>query len=393
MFERMLVGKIENRITVGIVCFVGIMVLLGWAAINEGGRMASLEDTYHARAIEQGAMLFAGNCSRCHGTDGRGLAGYAPGLNSPAFFGHDFYPEITSQVAPLEAEKTNLLAESDLAETTDERRTEIAARIQEIDQDIAILNQPRLDALTAVVSQGYDPSRPDRLKNLGWVGTRDAFILTTLIHGRPTSINYWPRGAMPAWSQTAGGPLRMDQLEDLVAYIQNWDKADQWTPDDLFAVKQFAIEPADPGPLEAQIQQLIESGGTPFEPIGTDVQAILASLEGVTGDAARGSVLYHNAESSANGTKLACSGCHIQGSNGTGPMTDGTFTRVETSRLQDAALAGYTPEQYLVESIVLPGRYVVPGFQNLMIANFGDNLSTQDIADLLAYLETMTQPQ
>jgi len=41
MFERMLVGKIENRITVGLISFVLTMVFLGWAAINEGGRMAA----------------------------------------------------------------------------------------------------------------------------------------------------------------------------------------------------------------------------------------------------------------------------------------------------------------------------------------------------------------
>jgi mono/diheme cytochrome c family protein len=382
MFERMLVGKIENRITVGIVCFVGIMVLLGWAAINEGGRMASLEETYHARSIEQGAALFASNCVTCHGPDGRGLAGYAPGLNSPMLFGHDFFPEITEQINGLEAEKAALSAELDsvTVPVTDERKAEINARVTEIDTEVLNLSSERDPQLEAAIEAGYKPQKPDRLKNLGWAGTRDAFILTTLIHGRPVSINYWQNGAMPAWSQTAGGPLRMDQLEDLVAYVENWDKGDQWTLDDLFAVKQFPIEP------------VVGNGEPAVETIGTNVDNALTAIAALTGDAARGEALYHNAAASEAGQKLACSGCHIQTSNGTGPMADGTFTRIETVRLQDPALAGYTPEQYIVTSILQPGAYLVPGFQNLMLANFGERITAQDLADLVAYIETLNQP-
>ncbi len=101
MFERMLVGKIENRITVGLISLVLTMVFLGWAAINEGGRMQAFQQMEGARAIEQGAILFAANCTSCHGLDGRGLAGKAPGLNNPMLFGHDFFPDVTKQISDL----------------------------------------------------------------------------------------------------------------------------------------------------------------------------------------------------------------------------------------------------------------------------------------------------
>jgi mono/diheme cytochrome c family protein len=385
MFERMLVGKIENRVTVGIVCFVGMMVLLGWAAINEGGRMASLEETFHARSIEQGAALFANNCTTCHGADGRGLAGYAPGLNNPAFFGHDFFPEITSQVNTLRAEEAALVAERDSLEVpvTEERRAEIVARLAEISSEIDSLSGERSSQVDAAVQLGYDPARPARLQNVGWVGTHNAFVLTTLIHGRPVSINYWQNGAMPAWSQTAGGSLRMDQLEDLVAYVENWDKGDGWTLEDLFAVRQFAIEPVQPGTVT----------GPTVDPVGTDVVTILTDLEGITGDPVRGEQLYHNQARSELGQSLACTGCHIQTTNGTGPMADHTFWRTENIRLQDPALSNLTADEYLVQSILQPGAYVVPGFQNLMLANFGQRISLQDLADLLAYIHTLNTPQ
>jgi hypothetical protein len=74
-------------------------------------------------------------------------------------------------------------------------------------------------------------------------------------------------------------------------------------------------------------------------------------------------------------------------------MTDGTFTRIQNIRLQDPLLAGETPEQYIVTSILQPSSYIVPGFQDLMLKTFGEQLSDQDLADLVAYLETMNQPQ
>jgi mono/diheme cytochrome c family protein len=72
MFERMLIDKMENRILVGASMFVGILILVGWIAINEPARMSSFERQYEARAIERGGELFAQNCATCHGTDARG---------------------------------------------------------------------------------------------------------------------------------------------------------------------------------------------------------------------------------------------------------------------------------------------------------------------------------
>ena len=43
-------------------------------------------------------------------------------------------------------------------------------------------------------------------------------------------------------------------------------------------------------------------------------------------------------------------------------------------------------EQYIHESIVQPEAYVVEGFQPIMgTLNFGDKLTCQDIADLVAF--------
>ncbi len=394
MFERMLVGKIENRITVGLISLVLIMVFLGWAAINEGGRMQAFQQMESARSIEQGAMLFAANCTTCHGLDGRGLAGKAPGLNNPMLFGHDFYPDVTKQISNLTGEKKTLTDEKNAAGTTDARKTEIDARVTEIDTTITGLDAKRTADTKLAVDKGYNPTDVSysRLLEVGWSGTLDSFILTTLIHGRPVSSNYWPQ-AMPAWSQTAGGPLRQDQLENIVAYIKNWDKGDNWTLDDLYAVNQFPILPEDAGPIREQLRQAIANGGTVPQPVGTDVKAIAAEVAKLTGDPAKGEQLYHAAApATLTGQNLPCTGCHQQAANGVGPMTNGTYTRVVNERLKEPQFAGYTPEEYLIDSIVNPADYIVPGFQNVMVPNLGTEvLNAQDLADILAYLKTENQ--
>ena len=396
MFERMLVGKVENRITVGLISFVLIMVFLGWAAINEGGRMAAFQQMELARSIEQGATLFASNCTTCHGMDGRGLAGKAPGLNSPMLFGHDFFPDVTKQISDLNDEAKTLNDESKAAGTTDARKAEIKTRLDQITSTINDLNAKRTSDVKAAVAKGYDPTgvNYDRLQELKWGGTVDNFILTTLIHGRPVSGSYWPQ-AMPAWSQTAGGPLRTDQLQNIVNYIKNWDKGDNWTLDDLYAVNQFPILPKDPAPYIAQINGLIASGGDPnkIKPVGTDVKAIADQISKLTGDPKRGDQLYHGqTPATLTNSSLPCAGCHQQTANAVGPQTNGTFTRVQNDRLKQPQFAGWTPDMYLIDSIVNPSDYIVPGFSDLMVKDLGTaQLNAQDLADIVAYLKTMNQ--
>ncbi len=361
MFQRLVFPRIETRILVGTLAFLGIMALTGWIAINEGGRMRDFETQFLARSIERGAGLFATNCTSCHGLDGRGLTGIAPALNNPMLMGHDF-------LAPINNEMALLGAEREVSTTTAERVTEIDARLAELEAEKAAM----ISQMQLAIDRGYNPDTPTRLGQVGWAGSRYAFLYTTLVHGRPTSSSYWPQPMAP-WSQTAGGPLRDDQLGDLVNYIENWDKGNNWTLEDLVAVNQFARVPVqDDG-----------SGGLAEgeEPVGQDVAAILPQLETLTGDPNNGQALY---------TAQACAGCHEAGI--VAPATAGTWTRIEEVRLQDPALAGYTALQYAVESIVDPHSYLVPGFGPVMPANFGDVLSVQQLADLIGYLQSQDQP-
>ncbi len=397
MLHRMLIDKIENRILVGLIMFIALMVLVGWVAINENARMASFERQYEARAIEHGAEKFAALCASCHGVDGRGMPGRAPGLNSPHLFGFDFFEDITREMNTLEAEETVLNEElkalaDEFAQGVDKDREEaILERRQEISERLngeggivarkAELLEER-DALVATlepaITAGYPVALKDgeltnkfsRLTELGWGSTLEDFIFTTLIHGRPTSVGYWPE-AMVSWSDRAGGSLRDDQIENITRYIMNWDKGDDWTIEDALAVSQYGIVPGLPG---------VDDSGGPS--VGTDVAAILEQLEeqSIVGDLTNGETLYTSAQ-------YACASCHAGGV--AAPDTTGTWDRVVNERLALDQFAGYTPEQYVIESIVLPGNYIVPGYAaDAMPNNFGERMPLQDLADIIAYIES-----
>jgi mono/diheme cytochrome c family protein len=344
------------------------MVLVGWIWINENARMAAFEAQFNARSIERGAALFATNCSSCHGVDGLGNVGRAPALNSPYMFGHDYLAEVNSQIATVQAELDAAMAATPQDQTAIDG---FHAQMAELEASRASL----IAQMGPAVNIGYDPESPARLARLGWTSTLRSFVYTTLVHGRPVSSNYWPE-AMAAWAQTANGPLRADQLEDLTNFILNWDKGDDWTIDDLIAVRQFPIYPVDPATVVV---------GPTEPPVGatTELAAIMEGLSGVMGDPQAGQTAYNSAQ-------LGCTGCHINAA--VAPPTEGTWTRVQNERLTLPEFEGYTGEMYLAESIIHPNDFIVPPYPSgVMPANFGDRLSFQQLADLIAYMQTQDQ--
>lgn len=97
------------------------------------------------------------------------------------------------------------------------------------------------------------------------------------------------------------------------------------------------------------------------------------------GDPVAGEALFHN----AIGAIASCESCHsLDGSRKTGPSLQG-FGATAASRPGDDAL------NYAANSIVNPGAYVVSGYSNIMPASYGQLLSRQQLADLLAFLLTL----
>lgn len=105
--------------------------------------------------------------------------------------------------------------------------------------------------------------------------------------------------------------------------------------------------------------------------------------ENIAGDVARGEVLFKTGTNEAP----ACSTCHqTEAGSGRfvlGPNLSGVAERAG-ERVEDLEAT-----EYLHRSIVHPAEYVVAGFRNFMYAQYGERLSPQEVADLVAYLMTL----
>ncbi len=196
--------------------------------------------------------------------------------------------------------------------------------------------------------------RTARMVALGWDGTKHGFVAATIAVGRFGT-------AMPAWAQEYGGPLRPDEVEDLVQFVLNWET------EELCAQPDFVFE------WPATIEELL-----------------VAFPEG---DAARGEGLY---------TTYGCSGCHGNltdpASAAVGPW-QGNLPEVAATRVE-----GLSAAQYVYESILYPNNYVVADCPNgpctvpsSMPNNFplrmGDSPERpQDLIDIMTYLGVLPLP-
>ncbi len=435
--NRLVIESIEGRIITGITMFVAIMVLIGWVVINEPARMAAFERQHLGRSIERGGELFAANCATCHGANGLGIAERAPALNNPQLFGFDFFNGVNGQIGRLQRQQVELNARittlnnqrdtllAEVAAADETRRAQIVEQVNAIDTEIASLTdqiaaiderlaplleerQRILDAMQPAIDRGYlagleqaiataeaennplhltdfiDRSA-NRLLQAPWGGDVSSFIRTTLYHGRPGTGEAWNGSLMVAWAQIAGGPLRNDQIDDLVNFIVNWDRGNQWTLEDLYAVQQFTKLKADASMVVAgpAVQTIGAESGNNLD-VATELVMAL------TGDPARGQALYEGTVRSASGNRLACSSCHMGGAQA--PATNEKWNNFLNVRLQLPEFAGWSPEKYFIHGVIYPNEYVVPGYASgVMPGNYITQLSAQDLADMLAYVRSYAE--
>jgi mono/diheme cytochrome c family protein len=98
------------------------------------------------------------------------------------------------------------------------------------------------------------------------------------------------------------------------------------------------------------------------------------------GDATNGEVLF---KESIDGLPT-CSTCHsLDGSVIVGPSMKG-YASVAATRTDLSA------EAYTLQSITQPAVHIVEGFPNAMFGQYAQKLSQQQLADLIAYLMTLS---
>jgi cytochrome c oxidase subunit 2 len=86
-------------------------------------------------------------------------------------------------------------------------------------------------------------------------------------------------------------------------------------------------------------------------------------------------------------TQFGCLACHsIDGSRLVGPTWQGVYGSSET--LTDGSTVT-VDDAYIIESIHDPEVKIVQGFPNVMPANIGDQLSDEQIQDIIAFIQSL----
>lgn len=170
----------------------------------------------------------------------------------------------------------------------------------------------------------------NRLDEIGYQGTLESYLTLTVAGGRPVKSSGEYSAVMPTWSQEYGGPLREDQVRDVVAFVMNW------------------------APSAGE--------GAP------------AAEEAVSDDpVVRGRALF---------TQTAgCAACHTVDGVSTGQVGP-NLTNIYAEKEPD----------YIRESILDPNAVIAEGFAaNIMPANLGELLTPEQIDDIIAFLEDASQ--
>lgn len=105
--------------------------------------------------------------------------------------------------------------------------------------------------------------------------------------------------------------------------------------------------------------------------------------EASAGDASAGQELFSQP---IIGSQAGCVTCHSlePGKAGAGP----SLAKIGTAA--SSRVSGQSAEEYLRNSIVTPNDHIAEGFgSNIMPATYGNQMSEQEISDLVAYLLTL----
>ncbi|MBW7885060.1 MAG: c-type cytochrome [Caldilineaceae bacterium] len=206
-----------------------------------------------------------------------------------------------------------------------------------------------------------------RLTDVGWAGSLHDYVKLTVAAGRPSKVNTQWAQIMPTWSQSYGGPLRDDQVENVTAFVLNWEED---------ALQQGTADNPDPWQMFSDAPTKAPAGGAAAaapevaaEPTGPRPPAELF-------------------------VSMGCTGCHNlavpQTDNNPGPIAPNMGDYPERAGQR---VAGESAEVYTHNSIVNPNAFVVPGYNpGVMPANFTERMSEEEINSLVQWLLDPNRP-
>lgn len=181
-----------------------------------------------------------------------------------------------------------------------------------------------------------------RLSEVGWLASLESYIYSTTEHGRMMGTREFYAGngstsVMPPWHERYGGPLRSDQVEAVTAFVLNWKAT---------ATKKITLQKVD---------------------------YVVPKFSSHTGGAGKHVFKKH------------CVKCHVN--------KDFTSSRIKGPDLSDISISverqgkNMKVDEYIKESVLLPNKYLVEGFQGLRREHgCGAILSESELDTLVDYL-------
>jgi nitric oxide reductase subunit C len=152
--------------------------------------------------------------------------------------------------------------------------------------------------------------------------------------------------------------LTISETDDLLAFLEWVDQSEDDWPPQMIRVSGGAEAITS---IIGEVQQPVpESDAVPADPVANG--------------------RYWFSRPPAN-----CATCHSLEPDAiiVGPSLAGVATRAQTR------VPGQSAEEYLRNSLLHPGDFVVPGFANVMAQNLGDVLSSEQINNIIAFLLTL----
>jgi len=373
---------------VGLLITVAILLAFQAYMIREPARIQAVEAADREGARAAGAILYAENCSACHGENGQGQVG--PALNSKSLL-TTTSDAVLSGLIRTGVPGTVMPAwgQDHGGPFTDEEVLRVVSFIRSWEETApetvpveAVPDPVRgaaIFASTCFICHGERgeggpraPSLndPERLARFD-----DAWYRDTIAHGRPAK-------GMPTW----GSVLSPQQIDDLVSLLSAWREGRTITPGiplevhlqgALFALRQRdALDAAFH--LNAGMSHAAEAG-TPLEGIRavlslitnselTAAEARLAELLGVAsmgvaipaGSVEEGMVLFGN----------RCASCH--GEKGTGGLGPDLYGNTFIQAASDPSLI----------------QFILDGRKGTAMAGFSGILTPEEVASVVALLRT-----
>lgn len=205
-----------------------------------------------------------------------------------------------------------------------------------------------------------------RLQAVGWNGTMEAYIGAVTRSGIPLkSSNVW-EVVHPPFSDKFGGPMRDDQIDNIVRFIMNWKQAP--------AEGAGVIDAPKPGEGMAP-----KPTAVPLTPEQEEGKAIFL--------------------------KNGCNACHaIKGvaTGQVGPnmnaLYEDTAKWIASPEYKASQGKAATPEDYIRESILHPAYFLVPQCPqgacpaNVMPPTYQQTIPAADLDKLVAYLSSLGRP-